>query len=260
MKIWRPKKLLPPAATAVMFVAAMALLLFGSVEGTRAALTYYSETYASRVQMYDIGVSLLENGERVSWRDYNSSADGTWDENTGVLLAHMLEEGESLKLGKTYPEQLSVANSGTINQYVRVTIYKYWTDAEGTKLPNLSPELIRLNLVNLDTDWILDEEASTPERTVLYYNKLLYAEGEGVSETPLFADKLTIDGSIADRVGETRETSGGYTTITVTYEYDGARFCIEAKVDGVQEHNAQDAIWSAWGRRVTIDNGVLSLN
>ena len=64
MKIWRPKKLLPPAATAVMFVAAMALLLFGSVEGTRAALTYYSETYASRVQMYDIGVSLLENGER----------------------------------------------------------------------------------------------------------------------------------------------------------------------------------------------------
>ena len=68
MKIWRPKKLLPPAATAVMFVAAMALLLFGSVEGTRAALTYYSETYASRVQMYDIGVSLLENGERVSWK------------------------------------------------------------------------------------------------------------------------------------------------------------------------------------------------
>lgn len=61
-------------------------------------------------------------------------------------------------------------------------------------------------------------------------------------------------------MGETRETSGGYTTITVTYEYDGARFCIEAKVDGVQEHNAQDAIWSAWGRRVTIDNGVLSLN
>ncbi len=260
MKIWRPKKLLPPAATAVMFVAAMALLLFGSVEGTRAALTYYSETYASRVQMYDIGVSLLENGERVSWRDYNSSADGTWDENTGVLLAHMLEEGESLKLGKTYPEQLSVANSGTINQYVRVTIYKYWTDAEGTKLPNLSPELIRLNLVNLDTDWILDEEASTPERTVLYYNKLLYAEGEGVSETPLFADAITVDAMVATKVHQKVEESGGYTTITTTYDYDGTQFRIEAKVDAVQEHNAKDAVLSAWGKNVTVSNNMLSLD
>ena len=129
-------------------------------------------------------------------------------------------------------------------------------DSEGEKIRTLSPELIGLNLVNLGTDWLIDQEASTRERTVLYYNKLLASQ----SETPLFADKLTIDGSIADRVGETRETSGGYTTITVTYEYDGAQFCIEAKVDGVQEHNAQDAIWSAWGRRVTIDNGVLSLN
>lgn len=101
----------------------------------------------------------------------------------------------------------------------------------------------------------MDEEASTNERTVLYYNKLLASQ----SETPLFADKLTISGDVASRVKETRETSGKYTTITTVYEYDGAQFCIEAKVDAVQEHNAQDAIWSSWGRRVTIDNGVLGL-
>lgn len=174
----------------------------------------------------------------------------------GELLKGLLAEGEELKLGTAYQEQLNVYNSGVINEYVRVSIHKYWVDSEGEKIRTLSPELIGLNLVNLGTDWLIDQEASTRERTVLYYNKLLASQ----SETPLFADKLTIDGSIADRVGETRETSGGYTTITVTYEYDGARFCIEAKVDGVQEHNAQDAIWSAWGRRVTIDNGVLSLN
>ncbi len=214
--------------------------LFSSIGGARAALTYFSDDYAANIQLHEIGVTLVENGAPVE----------------GELLKGLLAEGEELKLGTAYQEQLNVYNSGVINEYVRVSIHKYWVDSEGEKIRTLSPELIGLNLVNLGTDWLIDQEASTRERTVLYYNKLLAPQ----SETPLFADKLTIDGSIADRVGETRETSGGYTTITVTYEYDGARFCIEAKVDGVQEHNAQDAIWSAWGRRVTIDNGVLSLN
>ena len=260
MKEKRQRKLLPPALTVVLFVAAVAMLVFGSVEGTRAALTYYSETYASRVQMYDIGVSLIENGEAVSWRDYNSAANGTWNENTGVLLSHMLEDGEPLKPGKSYRENLNVANSGNINQYVRVTIYKYWLDQDGNKMTELSPDLIDLHLVNLGTDWIVDEEAATPERTVLYYNKLLYAEGEGVSETPLFADTLTIDGKIADRVTQKKETNGAYTTITTSYDYNGVQFRIEARVDAIQEHNAEDAAKSAWGKDVTVNGGVLGLD
>ena len=234
------KMIASPVTTIAAFAVAAGLLLFSSIGGARAALTYFSDDYAANIQLHEIGVTLVENGAPVE----------------GELLKGLLAEGEELKLGTAYQEQLNVYNSGVINEYVRVSIHKYWVDREGEKIRTLSPELIGLNLVNLGTDWIEDEGARTKERTVLYYNKLLYAQ----SETPLFADKLTIDGSIADRVGETRETSGGYTTITVTYEYDGARFCIEAKVDGVQEHNAQDAIWSAWGRRVTIDNGVLSLN
>ncbi|WP_300766648.1 hypothetical protein [uncultured Acetatifactor sp.] len=234
------KMIASPVTTVAAFAVAAGLLLFSSIGGARAALTYFSDDYAANIQLHEIGVTLVENGAPVE----------------GELLKGLLAEGEELKLGTAYQEQLNVYNSGVINEYVRVSIHKYWVDSEGEKIRTLSPELIGLNLVNLGTDWLIDQEASTRERTVLYYNKLLASQ----SETPLFADKLTIDGSIADRVGETRETSGGYTTITVTYEYDGARFCIEAKVDGVQEHNAQDAIWSAWGRRVTIDNGVLSLN
>ena len=234
------KMIASPVTTIAAFAVAAGLLLFSSIGGARAALTYFSDDYAANIQLHEIGVTLVENGAPVE----------------GELLKGLLAEGEELKLGTAYQEQLNVYNSGVINEYVRVSIHKYWVDREGEKIRTLSPELIGLNLVNLGTDWLIDQEASTRERTVLYYNKLLASQ----SETPLFADKLTIDDSIADRVGETRETSGGYTTITVTYEYDGARFCIEAKVDGVQEHNAQDAIWSAWGRRVTIDNGVLSLN
>ena len=51
-----------------------------------------------------------------------------------------------------------------------------------------------------------------------------------------------------------------FTTITTAYDYDGLQFCVEASVDAVQEHNAEDAILSAWGRKVSISNGSLSLN
>ena len=54
-------KAVSPLVTVVLFVVAVAMLLGGSIGGTRAALTYYSETYTSRIQMYDIGVGLIEN-------------------------------------------------------------------------------------------------------------------------------------------------------------------------------------------------------
>ena len=57
-----------------------------------------------------------------------------------------------------------------------------------------------------------------------------------------------------------RSEENGCTTIRTSYEYNGAQFCVEAKVDAVQEHNAQDAVWSAWGRRVTVNDGILSLD
>ncbi len=256
-----------PAATVAAFVLAVALLLFSSIGGARAALAYYSDTYSSRVQMYDIGVTLEENGKSVSWRNYDAnSADGSWDESTGTLLTQMLPKGEQLQIGRKYKEELRVKNTGTINQYVRVSIYKYWTNAPDKENQNetenpakridLSPNLIQLHLANTGSEWLVDESASTTERTVLYYSKLL----KSGDTTPIFADSFSIDGMVATKVSQTSETKDGYTTITTSYDYDGAQFCIEAKVDAVQEHNVRDAVWSAWGRRVTVDNGTLSLD
>lgn len=247
-----------PAANAAGFVLAAALLAFSTVGGARAALSYYSENYSTRVQMYDIGVTLQENGKSVSWRNYDTNAaDGTWDESVGVLLTDLLPEGEKLKVGASYQEELNVKNTGTIHQYVRVSIYKYWLDKDGKKLRSLSPDLISLHLANTGTDWLLDKEASTSERTVLYYSRLLNS-GE---ETPLFADSLSISPMVATKVSqETITEENGCTTIRTSYEYNGAQFCVEAKVDAVQEHNAQDAAWSAWGRRVTVNDGILSLD
>ena len=73
----RRKKKSFPVKPALLLGAAGLLLLGSTVGSTRAALTYYSENYSAQVDMSSIGVSLLENGETVSSRDYTS--DGAWE-------------------------------------------------------------------------------------------------------------------------------------------------------------------------------------
>jgi len=273
--------LLSPMTTIGAFALAVVLLGISGIGGARAALQYYSENYESHLEMYDIGVSLLENEDRVSFRDYVQNSDGVWSETEGTLLTHMLdaigENGEpvkdengnivteELKIGDDYKykEELSIMNSGSIDQYARVSIYKYW-EKDGKKLTNLSPDLIHLNFVNCDganADWAIDENASTDERTVLYYRHLLKA-GETSS---IFTDTLSIDGMLASKKTVhksepiTDKDGRKKTVITTSYDYDGVRFCIEATVDAVQEHNVSDAILSAWGGKVTSSNAELSL-
>lgn len=247
------KKKFPFRVTTAVLLSASAVLLIGSTVGsTRAALTYYSENYGAEVTVSNIGVSLLENGETVSRRDYDSN--GEWNETSGALLADLQEE--TIVPGKEYDEALAVSNSGSIDSYVRVILNKSWTDSEGSTDPNLSPELIDLNLLT-DNGWIIDEDASTAERTILYYTNILPA-GE---TTPALSDTVRIDPAVADKVTEEVATDeNGYKTITFTYVYDGYTFELEAEVNAVQTHNAQDAIKSAWGVDVDVaDDGTISL-
>ena len=270
--------------TLVLFVLAAGLLAFSTIGSAWAALKYFSEIYKGHVEMYGIGVSLMEKdandeeAEIVAYRDYDRGTQDEWtetpgDEHIGVLLEGMLGEGEELVPGKVYPEEISCKNTGTIDQYVRITLYKYWirpvgskveaadetdSDEKGLTTQDLSPATIQFTFPNLDSDWILDTEnsAETEERQIYYYNKLLKA-GEDTTATPL-TDTIRIDPSIARYMKRTESDDGK--TITMTYRYDGWQFCVEATVDAVQDHNAEDAIKSAWGRDVTISNGTLSLN
>ena len=211
-------------------IGASALLLIGSTVGsTRAALTYYSENYGARIQVSRIGVTLKENGNAISSRE------------------GLLEEGETIQPGKAYDETLSVSNSGSIDSFVRVVLKKSWAGPEGEKDTTLSPDLIDLNLTE-GSGWVIDESASTAERTVLYYTRAL-APGES---TPDLSDTLRIDPAVLTKVTETvTEDENGYKTIETSYDYDGYQFRIEAEADAVQTHNAEDAIKSAWGVDVT---------
>lgn len=241
---------------AALFVAAAALLLFSAAGGTYAALTYYSGNYHAEIGVYDIGVTLLENDLPVSWRNY-SGKDDQWEEDSSDLLTNMLKEGEELALGKTYAEKLSAQNSGSIDEYVRVRVFKYWEDANGKKLTNLDPANIELELYG--SGWMENEAERTEERTVLYYKDILPAG----DTTPAFCHSVKIKTAVCNQVTETTYVdSEGYKVIETVYHYDGAKFVVKAQVDAVQTHNAQDAFLSAWGVVAEFDeNGtVLSVN
>ena len=241
-------------ASPVLYLSAAAVLLLCSTVGsTRAALTYYSDNYEMNVEVSSIGVSLLENGSVVSNRNYTergwaSNYVGEDGEPRGTLLEGRFQGEEKLVPGKRYEETLSVQNSGQIDSYVRVILYRSWIDAAGSRDTELNPKFIELaGLGDAGSGWIVDESASTEERTVLYYQKPL-AQGE---ETAPLCTGLRIDPSVLRQV----ETESGQTT----YLYNGYRFSLEAEVDAVQTHSAADAVKSAWGVDVSIgEDGSLS--
>ncbi len=225
-----------------------AVLLAGSTAGSaRAALTYYSENYSAQVSISRIGVSLLENGEIISSRDYTEEND--WVQTSGALLENLLGEGEKLILGKTYDNVLQVNNSGSIDTFVRAVVKKSWTDPQGDKDTSLDPEMIELDFLT-DNGWMIDEDASTRERTVLYYDRLLMP---GESTLPL-ADCFRISKAVGTKVNHIEKKTEEGTIVTTAYAYDGYGFQIEVEADAVQTHNAADAIKSAWGVDVTVSD------
>lgn len=250
-KIWtRPALLLSLSAV---------LLLLSTVGSTRAALTYYSQDYAIDVQIQSIGVSLLENGTVVSSRDYlDQGTDGFVEGGSGELLKDRFGTGENqerLVPGKPYSEVLSVRNSGAIDEYVRVIVTRSWQkqNADGTwvKATDLDPSLIGLDLDWAEKNgWLRDSGAvgSDKERTVLYYSRPVAPGGE----TPAICSKLCLSGTLMDAYDTEETPAEGGTIITTTYRYNGYKFVLEAEVDAVQTHNAEDAIKSAWGVDVTI--------
>lgn len=252
--------------TLLLGAAAGILLLSSAIGSTKAALTYFSENYTAQVEMKDIGVTLVETSAQgskdISSRDYTGKDDKwtdvdkkTWDGASGELLGDMLKQtGDKLQLGTKYKEELSVKNTGTIDEYVRVRIYKNWTKKDGKKETTLSPSLILLNMTN--NGWIIDEENSTEERTVLYWPQILKVG----AQTPALSDTLMIDDSIGKKVTTTPTEENGVKKKVTTFNYDGVKFNLEAEVDAVQTHNAADAIKSAWGVDVNVaGDGSISL-
>ena len=266
-----------PMRYLILFIVSIGLLLTTTISGARASLIS-SDRYDTEFKMKDIGITLIENEEPVGHRDFDVDDPDYWDEEATELLTDI---DEPVKLGYTYTEECKVKNSGTIPEFVRVIVYKYWIDKDGNKYDwtdsnkeTVQPngKFIELTLTcsgedhfgwlfgNSESDWIYDESNSTQERAILYYKNILPVD----EETPLFMNKLKINKDIADqftvKTDVIEDESGKYTQIEYSYLYNGSRFCVKVVADAVQTHNAADAIKSTWGRGVEVDGGVLSLS
>ena len=214
-----------PIFTIGLFVAAAVLILVGGMGTVRAAPRIQSNDWKGEVELTNISTSLVENGNVVA------SKNGEGDD---VLLGKYFldykdnkikSDGSNFALGKTYTEELAVQNDGTIDEYVRVTVTKYWVDEKGDKLTGLDPGKIDLNFPEKD-GWTIDHGADTAERTVLYYKNPIAPK----KPTSIFTDTIRIDPSVMNDAN-----------------YNGANFRIKAVVDAVQTHNADAARVGAWG-------------
>ena len=220
------KMLRSSIAPVLLFVLAAGLIGYGGINAVQAAPRIQSEVFGAQVQLASIATALVEN-EVVVEGDDTLLLDSFREANG-------LEENyTNFKVGQKYSEVLKAQNTGVIDEYVRVTVYKYWADADGKELKDtqLNPGLIKVNFVT-GNGWTIDEAASTEERTVLYYASSIAPE----QRTSEFVDSITIDPAA-------RKIIEGD-----TYKYDGASFHIKATVDAVQTHNGQEAMTGAWGR------------
>ena len=228
-----------PAVTAVLFALALLLLGSGTVGGARAALNIQSEYYNSEVELNDIGVALIEKQADDSFKVV--AGKNALMGETSQIGAAIKADGKLLP-GKTYSEVLAVRNTAEINEYVRVSVFKYWQDANGNKIPEMDSKWIKLGFVT-GNGWTIDTSSTTEERTMLYYGTDI---APGMDTTP-FLSTVTIDDTVLTKVSQSTSVENGVTVIRTTYIYNGNRFCIDVIVDSVQDHNAEQAKISAWG-------------
>ena len=266
--------------TAVLLISALLLLSAGTITGVKAAPNIQSDLYRAHFYLNHLQVHLLENGKDVcggaNTLDGESKVTGALA--TGLNYKSDSEMG-SVEPGKVYEEKIQAQNGQDVSEFVRITIRKYWVvtkdgkivttqNAAGKTVPKktteLSPDLIHLMYNGKDecgSSWEeVTQERTTESRTYIYKNVL---KG-GAATEPIF-NQLKIDKSVAVREPEPEVTKDGNRTIyTYIYKYDGCAFYIEADVQAIQTHNAQDAINSQWGPNIkatySIDNDTGSLS
>ena len=249
--------------TTALIVAAVLLFAGGGVAGTRAALNIQSEYYRAQFYLNHLQIHLLENGEDVCGgeNDLNGKA-----KVTGRLATSLEYEDENnlgtVEPGKVYREEIAAKNTSDIDEFVRLTIKKYWVkteegkvvmkNGEPEKADQMDPNWIHLMYDGEETfnssAWMKNSAEETAESCTYYYKTDLNG---GADTAPLF-DQIKIDGKVAE-IGKTipEETVAAdgtkKTVYTYEYKYDGCAFFIEADVQSIQTHNINDAIKSQWG-------------
>ena len=225
--------------TGLLFSLAIVLLGVSTVGSTRAALQYESEIIVSEFRMREIGIDITDGSETIPKFQGTILAKANKETDKQGIVDYMLG-GTKFVPGKLYKRNVYIANTGNIDEYMRVSVHKYWIDKDGKPTDQLDPSLIKLTYAG---GWVKDTDKCTDECDVFIYTPSAPVPSDHI----LLMTSLQVDDSILAMVEQ--ETVKGETT--TTYVYDGAQVCLEIEADGVQTHNAADAIKSAWGNRVS---------
>ncbi|MBQ7147179.1 MAG: hypothetical protein IJR96_00360 [Pseudobutyrivibrio sp.] len=231
----------------LFILAAGVLLVTGSiVTATKATGSGVPEAQAVTFSTAKLSVELQEKQDDtfVTVQETRNS-DGSIDrDNLGKLaLTSMKDINDGSEMPdpeKSYPEVIQVKNTGTVDEYVRVVVYKSWLDSDGTKDSNLDTSLIHLNTVEGD-DWLSPEDSDSKESTVYYLTKPLKS-----GETAQLLQDITFDKDVLKCEPIMTKTSEGLKA-EIAYDYDGKILEVEVRVDAVQTHSAEDSIFAAWG-------------
>ena len=210
--------------TVALFAAAILLLSSGGFLGVKAAPQIRGQDSFATVNLNTIDVQLVDKAGKE------------------VGESGLLTDVETVKTGMTYQTGISVKNNGSAPAYVRLVVRKYWLDAAGKKDRQLDPKLIQLGLD--DTVWKENKKEATAETSVFYYTKQLAAD----ADIPI--NSVRVEGSVLTdkkNIIVSKDPESSKTIYTYIYKYDGYSFNIEAEVQAVQTHNANDAIKSIWG-------------
>ncbi len=233
-------------------VVLCALGLAGAVNVTQAQLTAYSEEHRADIEQTHLGVALIENTGSKGWDQINiGEAAGTPVKNAALLsdTDALLDDDPQMIPGKMYDEQISVRNASNMDEYVRVTIYKYWTDKpktdESAKKVDLDPTLIEL-AIN-DAEWVKSEAESTDERLVYYLPRVLVARADDPVDGPVLVKQVGLSSDVAKDAFKAEVKALGLEKVHMN---------LEARVDSVQTHSVAKAAKSAWG----VDIDKLGLN
>ena len=164
---------------------------------------------------------------------------GIYEDNTEAIDGEIIVKTKVP--GETVSKNLVIKNTKTTDTgydtYVRVTIYKTWGEMSDSqnKIFIKDSSLEQLDQIILgisqDPNWYLSTVASTNEETVLYY-KVPIKPGE--STTP-FLNSIKIDESLGNK-------------------YADKSILLDIDADAVQVIDGVDAISSAWGISVSVNN------
>ena len=118
-------------------------------------------------------------------------------------------------------------------------------DENGSEDESLDPTLIEFDFVDTDS-WIIDDAASNQQRIVAYYRYPL-----DVGET---AEPLIESFSVNSDIQNAYDMINNNGNITIENKYSNCSFVIDVEADGVQTHNAEEAIERSWGINATLSS------